>query len=144
MLTDKQIFDGVRGVCVWALGVQDEEVTPNASLINSLFAEPRDFECIAHGLEQRFGITIRSGLHFDANQLLHQAEFLMGELTGEGVQRIKRAKHLSWVDERKVQEDASMGDVLTIQGLCLYVGRMLQQKEVEARANEELTVSTVS
>ncbi len=60
-MTRDEIFDKVREVLVDALGVDDDEVTAQATLVNDLEAESIDFLDIAFKLEQAFGFKIAQG-----------------------------------------------------------------------------------
>ena len=53
-----EIFDKVQEVLVDALAVDDDEVTPEATLIGDLGAESIDFLDIVFRLENSFGIEI--------------------------------------------------------------------------------------
>ena len=57
-LTRDEIFEKVKAVLVDALGVDDEEVLPTATLRNDLGAESIDFLDIAFRLEKAFSIKI--------------------------------------------------------------------------------------
>ena len=61
--TESEIFDKVREALVDALGVEDDEVTPDATLVGDLGAESIDFLDIVFRLEKTFGVLVRSGLH---------------------------------------------------------------------------------
>src|SRR6266542_6688379 len=56
-----EIYDKVKGVLVDALGVDDEEVTPQSVIKDDLGAESIDFLDIMFRLEKSFGIKIPRG-----------------------------------------------------------------------------------
>src|SRR3954469_20674651 len=56
-----EIYKKVQGVLVDALGVDEEEVTPNAVIKDDLGAESIDFLDISFRLEKAFGIKIGKG-----------------------------------------------------------------------------------
>jgi acyl carrier protein len=60
-MTRDEIFNKVQAVIVDALGVDEEEVTPNAVIVNDLGAESIDFLDIIFRLEKAFGIKIPKG-----------------------------------------------------------------------------------
>src|SRR5206468_6300906 len=60
-MTRDEIYSKVQGVLVDALGVDEEEVTPKASLIDDLGAESIDFLDIVFRLEKAFDIKIPRG-----------------------------------------------------------------------------------
>ena len=67
MATQEEIFDKVRETLVDALGVDDDEVTPEATLIEDLGAESIDFLDIVFRLERNFDIKIPRGELFPEN-----------------------------------------------------------------------------
>ena len=59
--SQEEIFDKVRESLVDALGVDDDEVTPKATLRGDLDAESIDFLDIVFRLEKAFDIKIERG-----------------------------------------------------------------------------------
>jgi acyl carrier protein len=60
-MTDQEIFEKVQETLVEALGVDDDEVTLEATLTGDLGAESIDFLDIVFNLEKSFGIKIARG-----------------------------------------------------------------------------------
>lgn len=60
-MTRDEILTKVKAVLVDALAVDDEDVTPGASLTKDLGAESIDFLDIQFKLEQAFGFKIAQG-----------------------------------------------------------------------------------
>lgn len=58
MPTKDEVFDKIRAALVDALGVDEDEVTPNATLTGDLGAESIDFLDIVFRLEKTFNIKI--------------------------------------------------------------------------------------
>ena len=69
MSSADDIFDQVRNTLIDALGVDDSEVTPDASLTRDLGAESIDFLDIVFRLEKAFDIKIPRGDLFPENVL---------------------------------------------------------------------------
>ncbi|NIP86861.1 MAG: acyl carrier protein, partial [Planctomycetales bacterium] len=61
MATKEEVFDKVQAALVDALGVDDDEVTPEATLVGDLGAESIDFLDIVFRLEKAFSIKIPRG-----------------------------------------------------------------------------------
>jgi acyl carrier protein len=61
MQTKEEIFSKVQTALVDALGVDEDEVTPEATLIGDLGAESIDFLDIVFRLEKAFDIKIPRG-----------------------------------------------------------------------------------
>lgn len=59
--TEEQVFDKVKDAFVEALGVDDDEVTMDATVIDDLGAESLDFLDIVFRLERAFDIKIPRG-----------------------------------------------------------------------------------
>ena len=58
MSVKEETYKKVAEVLIDALGVEDDEVTPEATMIGDLGAESIDFLDIVFKLEQAFGISI--------------------------------------------------------------------------------------
>ncbi|MEE8382455.1 MAG: acyl carrier protein, partial [Thermodesulfobacteriota bacterium] len=60
-MDEKTIYEKVKESVVEALGVDEEEVTPDAALFDDLGAESLDLLDIVFRLEKEFGIKIPRG-----------------------------------------------------------------------------------
>ncbi|AEJ39408.1 acyl carrier protein [Sulfobacillus acidophilus TPY] len=58
MATKEEIFDKVKEIIVDQLGVEEEEVTPEASFIDDLGADSLDIVELIMALEEEFGLEI--------------------------------------------------------------------------------------
>src|SRR5215468_3598375 len=102
-LTRDEIYKKVQGVLVDALGVDDEEVTPTATLRGDLGAESIDFLDIAFRLEKAFGIKIPRGEMFPEDLFNNQQYVREGKITPEGIAEMKtRMPH---VDLSELEKD---------------------------------------
>ena len=61
MPTKEEIFEKIQAALVDALGVDEEDVTPDATLVGDLGAESIDFLDIVFRLEKSFSIKIPRG-----------------------------------------------------------------------------------
>jgi len=103
-MTREEIFEEVREVLVDALGLDDDEVTENATLMSDLGAESIDFLDIVFRLEKSFGIKIPREELFPAESLLSNPEFVSnGKLTDKGIAEFKQRMPHS--DLSSFQED---------------------------------------
>jgi acyl carrier protein len=105
-----------------ALGVDDDEVTPEATMVGDLGAESIDFLDIVFKLEKAFGINIpREELFPD--DILTDAKFVQdGKVTADGLSELK--KRLPWADLSKFSQNPRVqdfGNLLTVNDLCRYV-----------------------
>ena len=67
MATNEEILGKIQEILANALGVDDEEVTPSATLVGDLGAESIDFLDIVFNLEKEFDIKIKGGELFPEN-----------------------------------------------------------------------------
>ncbi len=122
MSVNEATYQKVSEVLIDALGVEDDEVTPEATMIGDLGAESIDFLDIVFKLEQTFGISIdREELFPD--DILTSSEFLKdGKVTPEGVAKLKERMpfaNLDKFEENPVVQD--FANLLTVQDLCRFV-----------------------
>ena len=57
-MTDKEIFEKVRGIIAEKLGIDEEEITLDSSFVNDLKADSMDILDLVSGFEEEFDITI--------------------------------------------------------------------------------------
>ena len=85
MPTYDEIFEKVQATLVDALGVDEEDVTREATLQGDLGAESIDFLDIVFRLERNFGIKIPRGELFPENLMADPEWVADGKLTPKGV-----------------------------------------------------------
>jgi acyl carrier protein len=91
MPTRDEVFATVQETLVDALGVDEDEVTPTATLMGDLGAESIDFLDIVFRLEKNFGIKIPRGELFPENLSATDGGFVKdGVVTPEGVAELKK------------------------------------------------------
>ena len=122
MSVKEETYKKVAEVLIDALGVEDDEVTPEATMIGDLGAESIDFLDIVFKLEQAFGISIdREELFPD--DILTSSEYLQdGKVTADGVAKLKERMpfaNLEKFEENPVVQD--FANLLTVQDLCRFV-----------------------
>jgi acyl carrier protein len=125
MPTHDEIFEKVRTTLVDALGVDEEDVTPEASLRNDLGAESIDLLDIVFRLERNFGIKIPRGELFPEN--VSDPELTEnGKLTAKGLAELK-AK-MPYADLSSFEADPDVEKILdlyTVDTLVQYVAGKL-------------------
>ena len=122
MASSEEVFGKVQEALVDALGVEDDEVTREATMVGDLGAESIDFLDIVFKLEKAFGISIpREELFPD--DILTNADYVQdGKVTDEGISELK--KRLPWADLSKFEDNPRVqdfGNLLTVNDLCRYV-----------------------
>jgi len=118
----EEVFEKVRTCLVDALGVDDDEVTPEATMVGDLGAESIDFLDIVFRLEKTFNIKIPRGELFPED-ILSNAQYVQdGKVTAEGIEQLK--KRMPFADLTKFESDprvTGFGNMLTVQDLVNYV-----------------------
>src|SRR5690606_40800204 len=90
MATSEEVFEKVRETLVDALGVDEDEVTREATLIGDLGAESIDFLDIVFRLEKNFDIKIPRGELFPENLAGADTEFVQdGVVTEKGIAELR-------------------------------------------------------
>lgn len=122
MASSEEVFAKVQEALVDALGVEDDEVTREATMVGDLGAESIDFLDIVFKLEKAFGISIpREELFPD--DILTNAEYVQdGKVTEDGISQLKA--RLPWADLTKFEGNPRVqdfGNLLTVNDLCRYV-----------------------
>jgi acyl carrier protein len=110
MPTTDEIFNKVRQTLTDALGADDDEVTPEATLVGDLGAESIDFLDIVFRLEKNFDIKIPRGELFPESLVAADASFVKdGIVTEEGIANLRRS--LPYADVDKLAEDPKVENV---------------------------------
>lgn len=120
-MSETEIFEKVKETLVEALGVDDDEVTPTASLMGDLGAESIDFLDIIFRLEKAFNIKIPRGELFPDN--LNNPEFVQnGKITPAGLTMLKeRMPHADFSDFEKDPDISKMTELFKVQTIVNYV-----------------------
>ena len=122
MPTKDEVFEKVKVALVDALGVEDDEVTPGATMVGDLGAESIDFLDIVFLLEKAFEIEIPRSELFPED-VLTSAEYVQdGKVTDEGIVELK--KRMPFADLTKFEANPvvqDFGNLLTVSDLCRYV-----------------------
>lgn len=120
--TKDEVFDKIRTALVDALGVDEDEVTPQATMVGDLGAESIDFLDIVFRLEKAFSIEIPRSELFPED-ILTSAEYVQdGKVTDAGVAELK--KRMPFADLSKFEANPQVqdfGNLLTVSDLCRYV-----------------------
>jgi len=115
-----EIYAKVKEVLVDALGVDDEEVTPKATLRGDLGAESIDFLAIAFRLEKAFGIKIPRGEMFPEDLFTNAAYVKDGKITPEGLAEMK--KRMPHFDFTELEKDPNIENVqFTVDTVVNYI-----------------------
>lgn len=118
-----EIFKQVQEVLVDALGVDDDEITPEATLMGDLGAESIDFLDIVFRLEKTFGIKIPREELFPAENLMNNSELISnGKLTEKGLAELKdKMPHTDLTAFEKDPDINKLGDLFTVDAIVNFV-----------------------
>lgn len=127
MASQEEILEKVRETLVDALGVDDDEVTPEATLVGDLGAESIDFLDIVFRLEKNFDVKIPRGELFPENLASADSDLVQdGVVTEEGIKELRaRMPHAdvdSFADDPKVE---NIQDMFTVQMIVNFIGNKL-------------------
>jgi acyl carrier protein len=111
-----------------ALGVDDDEVKPEATLMGDLGAESIDFLDIVFRLEKAFGIKIPREELFPAETLMNNPEFVNnGKLTAKGVAELKsKMPHTDISEFAKNPDIGKFADLFTVGMIVNFVESKLK------------------
>lgn len=122
MPVNAEVFGKVKEALIDALGVDDDEVTEEATMVGDLGAESIDFLDIVFKLEKSFGITIPRDELFP-DDILTNAEYINdGKVTADGLEKLKA--RMPFADLTKFESNPlvqDFGNLLTVKDLCNYV-----------------------
>ncbi|MBL8826486.1 MAG: acyl carrier protein [Planctomycetaceae bacterium] len=126
MASESEVFEKVRTALTDALGVDDDEVVPTATLVGDLGAESIDFLDIVFRLEKAFNVKIPRGELFPDDILTNAQYVKEGKLTAEGMSELK--KRMPFADLSRFEQNPlvkDFGNQLTVQDMCRYVASKL-------------------
>ena len=117
-----EIFEKVSAALVDALGVDEEDVTPEATMVGDLGAESIDFLDIVFRLEKAFSIKIPRGELFPED-VLSSSEFVAdGKVNEAGIAELKC--RMPFADLTKFEANPSVqnfANTLTVEDMVRYV-----------------------
>jgi len=129
-LSRDEIYEKVQGVLVDALGVDEEDVTPTATLREDLGAESIDFLDIVFRLEKAFTIKIPRGELFpeDLESLRNDPNLVSGgKLTPAGLAELKkRMPYADYSDFEANPTEDRANSLLTVNVIVNYIEAKLK------------------
>jgi acyl carrier protein len=121
-VSKEEIFSKVQEALVDALGVEEDEVKPEATLQGDLDAESIDFLDIVFRLEKAFGIKIERGELFPED-ILTDTDFVQdGKVNSAGIAKLKQ--RMPFADLSKFEANPAvqnLGKQLTVEDMCNFV-----------------------
>ncbi len=130
-MTKSDIFESVQVMLAEALGTDEEEITPEASLTRDLGAESIDFLDIVFRLEKKFSTSdrpfkIEQGELFPDNLMENPEWVREGKLTDAGMTMLReRMPHVDFEQFDEDRDANKASEVFTVQSIVDFVGRKL-------------------
>jgi acyl carrier protein len=122
MPTHDEIYQKVQATLVDALGVEEDDVTRDATLQGDLGAESIDFLDIVFRLERNFGIKIPRGELFPENVVADPDMVQDGKLTAQGLDELKNRMPFADLTHFSANPEVDkIGDLYTVDMLVQYV-----------------------
>ena len=123
-----EIYSKVQAVLVDALGVDEDEVKPDAIIKDDLGAESIDFLDIMFRLEKAFGIKIPKGEMMPENLANDPNVVQNGVVTPAGISMLKeKMPHSDFSDFEKDPKLDNMSKLFTVNMIVNYVQQKLEQ-----------------
>lgn len=124
-----EIFAQVQSTLVDALGVDEEEVTENATLTDDLGAESIDFLDIVFRLEKAFTIKIPRGELFPDEIVNNPDHVEDGSFTEAGLAQLKASMpHADFSEFEKSPSVENVPSLFTVKTMVNYVEQKLAQQ----------------
>jgi acyl carrier protein len=126
MPTRDEIYSKVRESIVDALGVEEDEVAPESSLVGDLGAESIDFLDIVFRLEKSFDVKIPRGDLFP-DDIFSSPEYVQGgKLTEAGFGQLKdRMPHADLSQMSSTPAIAEVANIVTVDAVVNYLERKI-------------------
>ncbi|HOQ04293.1 MAG TPA: acyl carrier protein [Anaerohalosphaeraceae bacterium] len=126
-ISREEIFKKVQDVLVDALGLDEEDVTEEATLMGDLGAESIDFLDIVFRLEKTFNIKVPREELFPAESVLNNPEFVSGgKLTAKGLAELKaRMPHTDLSNFAKDPDVNKIADLFTVGAIVNFLDAKL-------------------
>jgi acyl carrier protein len=123
MPTSNEIHAKLTRVLVQALGVEEDDIKPSATLQGDLGAESIDFLDIMFRLEREFGIKIRQGELFAEPVFQGDTDLVQdGRVTDEGLAALRA--QMPYADLRDLERDRRLDridDLFTVDLLSSFI-----------------------
>ena len=126
MIMEKELFTKVQQTLAGALGVDESDIKPEASLKRDLGAESIDFIDIVFRLEKAFDLKIPAGDLFPSHLLNDERFVKEGVVTAEGLTELRtKLPYLELEEFTKDPQITKLADCFTVRMLLCYLNDRL-------------------
>jgi acyl carrier protein len=131
MLTQDEIYSKVKDTLVEALNVDEDQITPAATLQGDLGAESIDFLDIVFRLEREFGIKIPRGELFPESIFQGDPEFVQdGRVTEKGLAELRARMPFAELAQFEQDPEVShISDLFTVELIARYIQGKLESAD---------------
>lgn len=127
MAKKSEVYEKVKTCLMEALGVDEEEISPESRIMDDLGAESIDFLDIVFRLERAFGIKIPRGGLFPENILSNDAFVKNGVVTPDGLAEIKKRMPFAKIEAfEKDPRVSNFSSLFTVDLINRYVENALR------------------
>jgi len=122
-MSREEIFEQVQEVLVDALGLDEDEITQDATLMGDLGAESIDFLDIVFRLEKAFNVKVQREELFPAEAVLSNPEYVSGgKVTAKGLAELKaKMPHTDLTDFEADPDVNKIADLFTVQAIVNFI-----------------------
>ena len=132
MIMEKELFTKVQQTLAGALGVEESDITPEASLKRDLGAESIDFIDIVFRLEKAFDLKIPAGDLFPSHLLNDERFVKEGVVTAEGLAELRtKLPYLELEEFTKDPQITKLADCFTVRMLLRYLSDRLSKSSCD-------------
>ena len=123
MISHDEVYAKVQETLVDALGVDDDEVTEDARLMEDLGAESIDFLDLVFRLEKAFDIKIPREELFPGDDVFNNGEYVNeGKVTEAGLATLReQMAHVDLTEFEKNPDVNRIGDLFTVDSIVTFV-----------------------
>ena len=134
MQKQDEIYTKVAATLVEALNVDEDQITPAATLQGDLGAESIDFLDIVFRLEREFGIKIPRGELFPESIFQGDPDFVRdGKVTAKGLAELRARMPFADLSKFEANPEVSgMGDLFTVELITRYIQGKLAESGTPA------------
>jgi acyl carrier protein len=122
-MTQDEIYQKVSSTLIEALNVDEDQISPQATLVGDLGAESIDFLDIVFRLEREFGIKIPRGELFPESIFQGDPEFVQdGKITSKGLTELRTK--MPYADLSKFEDNPDfdgLRDLFTVDLISRYI-----------------------
>jgi acyl carrier protein len=131
MATHDEIYAKVAATLVEALNVDDDQISPTATLQGDLGAESIDFLDIVFRLEREFNIKIPRGELFPESIFQGDPDFVKdGKVTPKGLAELKAKMPFADLTAFEANPDVNtMSDLFTVDLITRYIEGKLKETQ---------------